>query len=269
MPVLMGFFDETGDTKDPAQKFVGMAGFVAPSEKWVHFECKWKSILKDFKLPYFHMKEFNPSEGVFRGWKGDESKRKALFGSLIETIEEIKPLPVGCVFSSEDFRTLPDRDRRMIKDPYFFSFISCVGMPSMLIQNAPSDVELTTVFGEHGCFASTAKKFYGQMQKLYEVGDRLHPPEFRDMRESIPLQAADIIAYELYKEADRQRYRPTMPSRFGIIKIVEMARQVTNANTLLIPRRSDLEWLIEDTKKIRGAVLTGAPLPASPMKFRY
>ena len=106
------------------------------------------------------------------------------------------------------------------------------------------------------------------MKKLYEVGVRLRPPEFRDMRESIPLQAADIIAYELYKEADRQRYRPNMPSRFGIIKIVEMARQVTNANTLLIPRKGDLEWLIEDTKKIRGAVLTGAPLPTSPMKFR-
>jgi len=186
----------------------------------------------------------------------------------LKTIEEILPLPVGCVFSSEDFRNLPERDRKMIKDPYFFSFISCVAMPSLLIQNAPADVELALNFGEHGVFASTAKKFYERMQHTYEVGVRLRRPEFRDMRECVQLQAADIIAYELYKEADRKRYRPEMGSRFGIIEIVKMARLVTNANTLQLAKQKDLKWMVEQTKKIRGSYFTGAPIPPSPMRFR-
>lgn len=268
MALLTGYYDETGDSKDPAQKFVGMAGFVAPAEKWEILERKWKFILKEFKVPYFHMKEFNPSEGVFKGWKDKESKRRRLFGSLIKTIKEIKPLPIGCVFSSEDFRSLPKRDREIIKDPYFLSFISCVAAPSMFIENAAPDVKLATVFGEHGIFASTAKKFYERMQDMYEVGARLYPPDFRDMREFVPLQAADIIAYELYKEADRQRYRPTMASRFGILELVKLAKQVTNANTLLLPTKAHLEKMIAETKQIRGAVLTGGKLPYSPMRFR-
>jgi hypothetical protein len=268
MALLTGYFDETGDSKDHAQKFVGMAGFAVPAEKWDILERKWKFILNEFKIPHFHMKEFNPSKGVFCGWKDNEKKRKQLFGSLIKTIKEIKPLPVGCVFSSEDFRSLPKRDRDVIKDPYFLSFISCIAMPSMLLENAPRDVKLATVFGEHTIFAAKAKKFHQQIQAMYETGTRLYPPEFRDMREVVQLQAADIIAYELYKEADRQRYRPTMASRFGIIEIVELAKEVTNANTLLLPTKADLQRMIEETKRIRGVVLTGGKLPPSPIRFR-
>lgn len=268
MALLTGYYDETGDTKDPSQKFIGMAGFAAPAEKWEILEGKWKMILKEFKVPYFHMKEFTISEGVFRGWKDDEPKRRKIFGGLIKTIREIKPLPIGCVFSSEDFRSLPKRDQDMIKDPYFLSFISCVGLPCMFLQNAPPDVKFATVFGEHGIFAKTAKEFYERIQEMYEVGARLYPPNFRDMRECVPLQAADIIAYELYKEADRQRYRPKSPSRHGILEIVKMAKMATHANTLLLPTKEHLEGMIAEAKQIRGAVLTGGKLPHSPMRFR-
>jgi hypothetical protein len=134
MALLTGYYDETGDTKDLSQKFIGMAGFVAPAENWEILERKWKVILKEFKVPYFHMKEFAHSLGVFKGWKDQKTKRERIFTSLLKTIAEIKPLPVGYVFSSEDFRSLPKRDQEMIKDPYFLSFMACVAAPTTLMR---------------------------------------------------------------------------------------------------------------------------------------
>lgn len=48
--------DETGHSKDERQKFVGVAGLMAPAESWAVFERKWKQALNDFKIPYFHMR---------------------------------------------------------------------------------------------------------------------------------------------------------------------------------------------------------------------
>lgn len=268
MAVLTGYYDETGDTRDPSQKFVGMAGFVAPADSWRLFERKWKFILNEFKIPYFHMREFAPSVGVFNGWKGKEDKRQSLFHSLIETIREIKPLPVGCIFSSDDFRALSEQDKKLIGDPYYLSFLTCLGVPCFFVQNAPPEIRLATVFGEHSLFESKAREFHKYIKAAYAVGDRLYPPDFRDMRQFVPLQAADIMAYELYKEADRQRYRPDDNSRFGIIEFMDMKPAATNANTLIIATKEHLESMVAETKRIRAARLTGSSIPVSPLRLR-
>jgi hypothetical protein len=266
---LTAYCDETGFAKDPSQKFVGMAGFVAPSEAWESLEHKWKFILKEFKVPYFHMKEYASSVGVFKGWKDNEKKRQAIFSSLIKTIKEIQPLPIGCVFSAEDFRGLSERDRALVDDPYYLAFLACVAIPCLFIQNAPPEIKLATVFGEHSVFASKAAGFHQRVRDIYAVGNRLYSPAFRDMREFVPLQAADIMAYELYKEADRQRYRPEAKSRFGMIELSQL-RPTTGdrRNTLIIATKENLKFMIEETKKMRGAVLTGGALPPSPMRMR-
>jgi hypothetical protein len=267
---LTAYCDETGDTKDPSQKWVGMAGFVASSARWQSLEHKWKFILKEFRVPYFHMKEFAPSVGVFKDWKGKEEKRRKIFGSLVKTIQEIVPLPIGCIFSADDFRSLPERDQKLVGDPYFLSFISCVAIPCFYIQDAPAEIKLATVFGEHSIFASKAAGSHKSVRSIYAVGERLYPPVFRDMREFVPLQVADIMAYELYKEAHRQRYTPEANPRFGITQLAKL-RPTTGdrRNTLIIARKEELEFMVNETKRIRGAALTGGPLfPLSRMRLR-
>jgi len=54
------------------------------------------------------------SNGVFKGWKGKEDKRRKIFSSLLKAIKEAQPLPIGCIFSSEDFRNLPERDQKLM-----------------------------------------------------------------------------------------------------------------------------------------------------------
>jgi hypothetical protein len=46
--MLVAYFDETGHSSDAAQKFVGIAGFVAPALNWEFFEANWKAAQKLF-----------------------------------------------------------------------------------------------------------------------------------------------------------------------------------------------------------------------------
>jgi hypothetical protein len=54
------------------------------AKDWEQFEIKRERALVDFQIPYFHMREFAHSTGVFEDWKGKETKRRKLFVKLIK-----------------------------------------------------------------------------------------------------------------------------------------------------------------------------------------
>jgi hypothetical protein len=244
MLMLTGYMDETGNTKDERQRFAGMAGLVAPLENWEKFEARWKRILGEFKIPYFHMKDFANFKGFHKGWH--EQKRRKLFGKLMTCIAMAYPIPVGSICSSEDFRSLSAEHKKLLIDPYFLSFVHCVTVPSLWVENAPPGVKLAMVFGEHGEFQSRARRYYEEMRDTFVVGPRLHPPEFRDMRDLVPLQAADIVAYELYKEAERRRYRRTAEARYGYVELVKIADRMGGQGAFFLPAKADLIWHAEE-----------------------
>src|SRR5439155_3255651 len=72
MAALKAFFD------DSKRSVVTFAGFIGTVDQWRRFEVLWDRLLERFSIPYFHMKEFAPSTGVFKSWKGDETRRRAL-----------------------------------------------------------------------------------------------------------------------------------------------------------------------------------------------
>ncbi|HEY2546580.1 MAG TPA: hypothetical protein VGI46_10985, partial [Candidatus Acidoferrum sp.] len=107
MLMLTGFMDETGHSEDPTLHFAGMAGFVAPLERWREFERFWQPTLDSYGLKKpFHMKDFAHSVQEFKDWKNDEGRRKELFGKLIEIIKKTEAKPIGVVVSIEAYNSL-------------------------------------------------------------------------------------------------------------------------------------------------------------------
>lgn len=247
--MLTGYMDETGHSKDERQRFVGMAGLIAPPEDWEVFERKWKAALADFKIPFFHMKDFANLRGPFKGWS--ELKRRKLFGKLLRIMAAIHPLPVGSITSMEDFRSLPEEDREIVKDPYYFSFIGCVYIPASLLQAAAPGGGLALVFGEQTEFEHTAGQLFEIIKQEHEVGARLAPLAFRDMKSEVPLQAADIVAYEFYKEVERLRYRPQAKPRYGYEELTKMALRAEHENTFFFNQKHTLLQFAEDLKRKR------------------
>jgi hypothetical protein len=62
--MMSAYFDDAynGD-------FTITCGWIASVDEWVHFQADWVLLLGNYKVPYFHMKEFAQSTGPFKKWK--------------------------------------------------------------------------------------------------------------------------------------------------------------------------------------------------------
>lgn len=227
--MLRAYMDETGHSRDEMQKFNGMAGLLAPADRWDEFESRWNATLanKEFRIPYFHMREFEFVDGLgnrkgfYTGWS--EEKRRRLFSKLVRHIKNAHALPVGSIVAMEDWRRLSDLQRQLLHgDPYFLAYQNVIAYSTGTAEvlQMPADVQVELIFSDHAEFKNRALRLYDE---IYSVGLYIHrsahPPEFHDMKDRGALQAADLIAYEMYKEYDRVRYRPQHKQRWGFLEI--------------------------------------------------
>lgn len=241
MSMLWGFMDETGHSKDQKQRFNGMAGLIAPSDHWEAFELKWKQVLKDFKIPYFHMQEFETSERArdstksknsFKNWSA--IKKERLFFKLLKIIETVHPFPLGSIMSMDDYRALSEEQRKYFDDPYYLGFLFVLGSVDVFLDKtgAAPEVRAAIVFSDQVEFRSRALQYYANAYSQ-ELSHRVDPPTFQDMRIRVPLQAADLVAYEFYKECERRRYRPTDDTRPGYKVLIKMCNRLGFSQPLI------------------------------------
>ena len=218
----IAYMDETGHAADDAQRFCGMAGFIATVDNWQVFEEQWNRVLTEHGVGYMHMREFVPSRKEFRDWK-DQTDKDKFYRELLKILRDIKAIPFGSIISLDGFRKLSAVDRELFNEPYLRSLSDCVGIPAFVLQNEPQEVKYRVVFSEQTEFKHRASVVYELFRNLYKIGDRMSYPEFGDMKTVVPLQAADIVAYELNREFRRQLETPTKPQEYGYKQIERMA----------------------------------------------
>jgi hypothetical protein len=226
MLMLTGFFDETGSSKDPTQRIVGMGGLLAPATGWETFERKWKRALKEFDVPYFHMKEFAHSTNVFEDWKGREIIRRKLFSKLIKAMESAYPIPIAATVPKDVYDATYGEYPLFEKEDIYhealhFCISGLVGIRHTMGQLDESE-KVAIVFSQHEEFRSHVLKRYDKLIKEFEPFQKISAISFADMRELVPLQAADLVAYELKKEHERRLYEPNKPPRYGFQMLLEM-----------------------------------------------
>ncbi|MET0462924.1 MAG: DUF3800 domain-containing protein [Chitinophagaceae bacterium] len=236
--MLSGYFDETGHSGDEKQLFNGMAGVLAPADHWEAFEEKWKQTLKAFKIPFFHMKDFANFKGFFEGWS--EDKRRHLYGKLLAHMETAYIFPVGVSISMSAFRSFPEEQRKKFIDPYYLGFLAVITQTTVFMNNAGMSPEekAELIFSDqvefkgkaHGLYDEIIRAPYDTVQMLSTarlVKSRILLPVFRDMRDFAALQAADVVAYEVYKEHERlSGARQGAKPRHGYLKLTEMSNRL-------------------------------------------
>jgi hypothetical protein len=222
---LLGYMDETGHSKDQKQRFNGMAGLIAPAANWENLEAKWRAVLDEFKIPYFHMKNWAWSRGHYEGWS--KLKRQKLYGKLLKKIEGVYPIPLGTIISMEDFRSLNHTQQFYFDDPYYLGFASVLAYVDFFLckTGASPETKAKIIFSDQVEFRHRALQYY-ETAYSQEITSMIKPPSFDDMRDFVPLQAADIVAYEFYKECERRRYRPEASPRYGWQVLVKITNRL-------------------------------------------
>jgi hypothetical protein len=197
------YFDESG-THDGSEAVV-VAGYLSTAERWIAFEAVWKATLADFDLPAFHMTDFAQNNNPpFKRWP--EARRRDCFGRLLTIINQHV---IGSVAS-----VIPVRLYEQVFSPEAKAYVGgAYGLAAMQCQMVLGQVlRLTGVEGMIDYVFESGAEGVGQVAHAFneiirEPGAQNHfrplSVAFRDKRQFAPLQAADILAYELHKQSPR------------------------------------------------------------------
>jgi hypothetical protein len=242
--MLTAFFDASGSEDDPQQPVFLVAGFAARVEDWVDFDRIWGAELRKYNLPYFHTWAFAHFEHPFDApeWK-DESRRRSLYGSLLDIIKSHVYRKFGSGVSMAPFKAVvPNR----VKLAFHLSAYSLTGRAAAqkvykwwCVQDGmPDQIEYVFEDGDLG---------KGKLIKRLQA-DGYGVPVFKPKKDTVgpdgkvvkgytPLQAADILCYETvlpYRKVQCDEVVPnlrwgfkqleTIPGDVGVFTVGNLAK---------------------------------------------
>lgn len=127
----------------------------------------------------------------------------------------------------DDYRSILTKiERKDLGDAYIVSYTVCLSIIfNQFLLNSDVIQSIATIFDDKKGFKGIAMSFYEQIIDIYEYEGKIPPPIFRNMREILPLQVADIVAYELSKEFQRRLYEPEKKPRWGFERLESSMRK--------------------------------------------
>lgn len=238
MLTLNGYFDDSGTHR--GSDSIVVAGFLSDAARWVEFSALWQIALNEFGLDQFHMTDFAnqaPPYTIANGWS--EQNRKCRLDRLLKIIQGHVSYSVGTVIRRKDFDdAISRRARRICGDAFGLAALVCMidlveGFRATTVQYGISYVFETGSKGR-----AAFDRVCANNMKVQENRERLHllSWRFEPKKEFLPLQAADILAYELYRESLRLDGNSKHPQRYplGQLRLVPWRWQRLGSDNLKV-----------------------------------
>jgi hypothetical protein len=215
MAVLKAYFDDSGDENDYRVLSSSLAGYVGTIDNWRYFEAAWQKTLQDHNIPYLHMKQFAHFRKPFDKYKNDEVGRIALLESLINVIKDSHLEGVASCVDLRDLRSFNDNIKKADReDAYALNLYTCMWIMS---KRWPKTIIETILDRTNNIYAKIQKAIvYAQADKHYKDYEyiQINPlNRHLSFRNVIPIQAADLLAWEMRKDDT------TATERLGDIRI--------------------------------------------------
>jgi hypothetical protein len=198
LAVLIAYLDESGDVDTP---LLTIAGYLSNEHKWKRFEREWRKCLKEYGVSYLHMREFTQSRNEFKDWP--ESKRRAFVKQITWIIKSAVMFRVGIVVPCAYYRDTVGKvePQNTQLTPFWCCFVSCISAILVYCKNNGIRDDLALAFDENNQPSRHAAGYYASLKELPDIENRhqLVSLTFADDKKVPPLQAADLLAYELNK----------------------------------------------------------------------
>jgi hypothetical protein len=205
--VLKAYFDDSGThAGSPA---VIWAGFMAHIDEWTTLEDEWLALLRREKLTHMHMADLANSRGQFDLWS--EARRDALTYEFRQIIQARNIIGIGAVVRSAAWTEviagtwLEDR----LYSPVLFAFEHAIQQAlhwaeAANLQTGISE-KIDFVFDLREQDAAKGLKLANSYGEAEQWAPWFRGAKFMKMREVIPLQAADMLAFETYRLEDSRK----------------------------------------------------------------
>jgi hypothetical protein len=197
MVMLRTAFDAS--VEKPSERFLVLAGFISDDEAWKEFDIEWRKRLAVDDVPYFHMNPFAMRQRHFKGWS--EDRRQALLGDLLGILSSTVYYKFGVVVDAQAVRDLCD----LFEYPNITMLEVAGSLMVMEVEqwrvrnNYQNSAEHVFEDGDVG------KGRLSNAVKMATGKTPIFKPK-KDIPEKgivgfTPLQASDILAYEIKKAA--------------------------------------------------------------------
>lgn len=206
MATLTMYIDESY-SHPPKPLIYTIAGYISQEWRWRTFESEWNSALSAEGLDYFHMVELAQGKHIYAKW--EERKRRKFLRNLHRIIHKntLADFAMSVVVADYDNVITPDI-RYGFGEPHVFAAIGCLkGVSVWLNHSKLSKRErIFYVFEKGSIHDSTLQLVFDRyfndekQSETYRIGGCA----FHDKKELMPLQAADVLAYENMLEMRRR-----------------------------------------------------------------
>jgi hypothetical protein len=200
--MFTAYFDESGTHAGAV--ILAVAGYVSVDRQWVEFEREWQEILTAEDIPFFHMADYESRFGIYKDWSNEKRIR------VITRLCSIIKRRVHRAFTSSviisDYNDVAAMRPDLFETAYAFNANICMRLISDWAEERAHKGPIAYVFERgSGYEAELAQQFNiylasDELKALY----RLSTLTFADKRDILPLQAADILVYEVRKRALNQ-----------------------------------------------------------------
>jgi hypothetical protein len=217
--MLVAYFDESG-THGKKSRLVTVAGLIGDSTDWARIEPPWKRRLGD--IACFHATD---CAGSKKGFAHLSEPACALLSSdLAALIANRALVPIGAsVYTDEWEYAASSEMKAQYRTPYHF----CLSVAILLACQASGHGDpVAFVFAEQREYEDYSRAIHEVFSQNFEGIGSL---SFAKPECVIPLQAADLYAYETYRELLTQLKTPGMsgPARPDMKTICRALRTIS------------------------------------------
>ena len=214
------YLDESG--VHSGSNTVVVAGYISNATEWGNFCREWGEILESEGVQYFHMTDFESCYGQFEGWT--EERKRPFLNKLLNVISQQAFVGVGMVATRQLYEALSKESQYLCENIYGLAAMFCWWELGRILTKA--DAWMNLVMGRGARGFGTINVIYQEDKKFREwnEGTRIRALSTADMKEFLPLQAADMLAYELWKEWNRRSDKSRRDIRYPLKQLGKVRR---------------------------------------------
>jgi len=205
MPLLTFYGDDSGTHQHSRTAVV--AGYVGQVAAWKRFGRQWNEVLKEFGVKQMHRADLEAFGGEYKRTKGwNEERRKKFLQRLYPIIDGHIKEPIGSAVIVEDFESIVPTDiKNQLGGAYGWCAHHCIAAINVWCTERNYNRPIQYVFeagtAGHGQVDKMLRELYSNRNDRDRF--RIRGWSFQD-KSMTPLQAADVLAYEGFKQIENQ-----------------------------------------------------------------
>lgn len=193
--ILQFYCDESYDNN-----IFTFGGFMGLETEWSKLERKWKRRVKKAGVSRFHAAELNGYKKEFESWKGT-SKSKDFVVPLLNIIGHRKLVGFSFALLRNDYEKYTSQKAKdKLGSPYLCCFKHCIAQAAQIMHEMPQEDKFAVIIDRNPEETEAVKLFYAiKDDSTVPYRHRLATCVPGGWEDFIPLQPADMIAYDTFK----------------------------------------------------------------------